>query len=70
MHGPEPGMLRAMSTREEALEKRVENAHIARLEQLVEDVRATLAGPASDRDKIGWLTELLNVQGYRIDVPR
>lgn len=48
---------------------RIETAHIALLEELVENVRFTLAGPASDRDKIAWLTELLNVQGYRIDAP-
>ncbi|WP_145670111.1 hypothetical protein [Bradyrhizobium stylosanthis] len=62
-------MLRPMVALDDVRKARVENAHIARLEELVENVRATLAGPASDRDKIGWITELLNVQGYRIDAP-
>ncbi|MET4716306.1 hypothetical protein ABIF63_000409 [Bradyrhizobium japonicum] len=45
--------------------READRAHRLRLEGLVEDIRKTIEGPSSAKEKVAWIRELLAVQGYR-----
>jgi hypothetical protein len=49
------------------IERNAAQAHLKRLEGLVEDIRKALVGPSNASEKVAWLKELLAVQGYRVD---
>ncbi|GAB9186234.1 hypothetical protein BDS110ZK17_80050 [Bradyrhizobium diazoefficiens] len=49
----------------DASRRDVERAHRLRLEGLVEDIRKTIEGPSSAKEKTARIRELLAVQGYR-----
>ncbi len=49
----------------DARRRETDRAHRLRLEGLVEDIRKTIEGPSSAKEKVAWIRELLAVQGYR-----
>lgn len=49
------------------IERNAAQAHVKRLEGLVEDIRKALGGPSNASEKVAWLKELLAAQGYRVD---
>lgn len=52
------------------IERNAAQAHLKRLEGLVEDVRKALAGSRNASEKAAWLKEMLAAQGYRVDATR
>ncbi|MEY9156316.1 hypothetical protein [Bradyrhizobium japonicum] len=60
------GHTRAMAALDE-IERNAAQAHLKRLEGLVEDVRKALAGSRNASEKVAWLKEMLAAQGYRVD---
>ncbi|WP_407122394.1 hypothetical protein [Bradyrhizobium sp. STM 3561] len=41
-------------------------AHVERLERLVDEVREVLRRPGSEKEKVAFLREVLACQGYRV----
>jgi len=51
----------------DASRREADRAHRLRLEGLVEDIRKTIEGPSSAKEKVAWIRELLAVQGDRAE---
>jgi hypothetical protein len=49
----------------DARRREADCAHRLRLEGLVEDIRKTIEGPSSAKEKVARIRELLAVQGWR-----
>lgn len=69
MPGPEPGIFPAMIALDDAEKDRRRDAvqaHVERLERLVDEVREVIRRPGSGEEKVAFLRAVLGTAGYPV----